>query len=200
MMSGGVTTAAINYILSFSGTGSVTLSGTYSGTLNGTGVSNRVYLAFTATAGTLTATVSGSVTSAQLEAVTYQTTPSTYVATTSSAYYGPRFDYNPSTLAAKGLLIEGSRANVVLYSNDLTNAAWTKTNITAALNQTGADGVANSASSITASAANGTVLQSITLASSQRIQSALVKRITGTGVINMTTDGGTTWVAVTTAS
>ena len=89
-----VTTAAINYILSFSGTGSVTLSGTYSGTLNGTGVSNRVYLTFTATAGTLTATVSGSVTSAQLEAVTYQTTPSTYVATTSSAYYGPRFDYN----------------------------------------------------------------------------------------------------------
>jgi hypothetical protein len=138
-----VTTAAINYILSFSGTGSVTLSGTYSGTLNGTGVSNRVYLAFTATAGTLTATVSGSVTSAQLEAVTYQTTPSTYVATTSAAYYGPRFDYNPSTLAAKGLLIEGSRTNTQPYSGDPTNATyWTTTNITRTGGFTAPDGTA----------------------------------------------------------
>jgi hypothetical protein len=43
---------------------------------------------------------------AQLEAVTYQTTPSTYVATTTAAYYGPRFDYDPVTLNAKGLLDE----------------------------------------------------------------------------------------------
>jgi hypothetical protein len=63
---------------------------------------------------------------AQLEPVTYQTTPSTYVATTSAAYYGPRFDYDPVTLAAKGLLIEEQRVNLVLYSSDFTNATWTK--------------------------------------------------------------------------
>lgn len=120
-----VTTAAINYILSFSGTGSVALSGAYTGNLAGTGASNRVSLAFTSTAASLTITVTGSVTSAQLEAVTYQTTPSTYVATTASAYYGPRFDYDPSTLAAKGLLIEGTRTNLVLQSSALTDAAWT---------------------------------------------------------------------------
>jgi hypothetical protein len=60
----------------------------------------------------------------QIEAVTYQTTPSTYVATTSAAYYGPRFDYDPSTLAAKGLLVEGTRTNLLLQSSALTNAAW----------------------------------------------------------------------------
>lgn len=119
-----VTTAAINYILSFKGTGSVALSGAYSGSLAGTGASNRVYLAFTSTAASLTLTVTGTVTEAQLEAVTYQTTPSTYVATTSAAYYGPRFDVDPATLQPKGLLLEGARTNRCPYSQTFSNAAW----------------------------------------------------------------------------
>jgi hypothetical protein len=61
---------------------------------------------------------------AQLEQVTYQTTPGTYVATTSAAYYGPRFDYDPVTLAAKGLLIEQQRTNLSLHSGT-TAANWT---------------------------------------------------------------------------
>jgi len=135
---------------------------------------------------------------ATLSAVTYEAAPRAgdQVVTGASAYYGPRFDYPNSTAA--GLLLESVAAtNVVLYSNDLTNTAWAKSNITAALNQTGADGVANGASSITATSANGAVLQSITLGSSARAQSALVKRITGTGAVYMTTDGGTTWTAIT---
>jgi hypothetical protein len=60
---------------------------------------------------------------AQLEPVTYQTTPSTYVATTTAAYYGPRFDYDPVTLAAKGLLIEEQRTNFTLHSGT-TAANW----------------------------------------------------------------------------
>ena len=107
-----------------------------------------------------------------------------------------RFDYNPSTLAAKGILLEGARTNVVLWNRDLTNAAWTASNVTVAKDQTGADGVANSASSLTATAGNGTVLQAITLASSARYQSAYVKRLTGSGTINMTMDNGTTWTAI----
>ena len=66
------------------------------------------------------------VTGYQLEPVTYQTTPATYVATTTSAYYGPRFDYDPVTLAAKGLLIEEARTNLVTYSEQFDNAAWLK--------------------------------------------------------------------------
>ena len=73
---------------------------------------------------------------AQLEAVTYQTTPSTYVATTSSAYYGPRFDYDPVTLAPKGLLIEEQRTNLLLRSEEFDNSAWVKNAATIASNVT----------------------------------------------------------------
>jgi hypothetical protein len=38
----------------------------------------------------------------------------------------PRFDYDPVTLACKGLLIEQSRANAYIYSQDFNDASWTK--------------------------------------------------------------------------
>ena len=38
-----------------------------------------------------------------------------------------RFGYNPSTLDFAGLVVEDSSTNLFLYSNDFTQAAWTKT-------------------------------------------------------------------------
>lgn len=117
---------------------------------------------------------------------------------TQSSVNGPSYD---SVLGTLMLLIEAASAtNVVLYNRDLTNAAWVKTNCTAAKDQTGIDNVSNAASSVTATASNATILQTITLASSQRFQSVFVKRITGSGAVSMTTDGGATWTALTLTS
>lgn len=40
----------------------------------------------------------------------------------------PRFDYDPITLAPKGLLIEETRQNIAAYSDQFDNAYWTKAN------------------------------------------------------------------------
>lgn len=75
-------TTAQSYTVSFYGTGSITLSGSATGTLVGTGANNRVSLTVTASAGTLTSTVSGSVSSAQLEAKSFA---SSYIPTTTAS-------------------------------------------------------------------------------------------------------------------
>jgi hypothetical protein len=82
------TTGAVEYTLSIYGTGSVTLSGTSTaGPLQGTGANDRVTLTFTPTAGTLTLTVSGTVTNAQIElgasATAYQYVAAAYDTTQS---------------------------------------------------------------------------------------------------------------------
>jgi hypothetical protein len=64
----GVTVTATAYTLSFYGSGTVTKSGTATGALVGTGAGQRVTQTFTPSAGTLTCTVTGSVTNAQIEA------------------------------------------------------------------------------------------------------------------------------------
>ena len=78
-----VTTSATTYTLSFYGTGTVALSGTYTGSLVGTGAfPTRSTLSFTATAGTLTLTVTGTVSYAQLEALAFVTS---YITTTGAS-------------------------------------------------------------------------------------------------------------------
>jgi hypothetical protein len=96
-----------------------------------------------------------------------------------------------------GYLSEGSRFNITHWNRDLTNAEWVKTSCTAAKDQTGIDGAANSASSLTATAGNATCLQSLTRSSAQRILGCWIKRLTGSGVVNMTYDNGSTWTPVT---
>lgn len=105
-----------------------------------------------------------------------------------------------STWAAgrRQVVIDPQATNRVLNSRNLTNASWTATSATVAQDQIGLDNATNSASSITATAANATVLQAITDATSRaRVGTAYVKRLTGTGTVEMTMDGGTTWTAIT---
>ena len=61
----------------------------------------------------------------------------------SAAINAPRFDYDPVTLAARGLLLEEQRANLVFQSGSLTTAPWTQLALnTGSLVRTGAAGVA----------------------------------------------------------
>jgi hypothetical protein len=46
-----------------------------------------------------------------------------------------RFDHNPTTGESLGLLIEEARTNVCLYSEDFSDAGWTKTSVTISSNQ-----------------------------------------------------------------
>lgn len=95
------------------------------------------------------------------------------------------------------LLLEPAMTQLATWTRDLTNAAWTKSTMSTALTQTGADGAPNAATLLTATGANATALQAITDASAQRVTSAYVRRVTGVGAIQMTQDNGTTWTAVT---
>ena len=63
----------------------------------------------------------------------------------STAYYGPRFDYDPVTLAPKGLLLEEQRTNLMTWSDDFSNVVWNKlASVTVTANTiTSPDGTSN---------------------------------------------------------
>ena len=90
-----------------------------------------------------------------------------------------------------GLWEEGASQNDLLWVRDLSNAAWTKTNMTCAKTATGMRADANSASTCTATAANATVCQTLTLAAAQRATSWHIKRRTGTDAVTLARDGAT---------
>lgn len=70
-------------------------------------------------------------------------------ALTAAAYYGARFDYDPVKLQPKGLLIEEQRSNLLTYSEQFDNAAWTKTGLVATVNDTTAPTGTNVAEKLT---------------------------------------------------
>lgn len=113
----------------------------------------------------------------------------------------PRFDYNykvGGSVTKAGLLLEVSRTNICLQSRTLTNASWTKSaSMTAAKDQTGDDGVGNAACRLTAAAADQTCLQAVVSGSAAHTFSATVRRLVGSGAVEMTIDNGTTWVPIT---
>ena len=84
-----------------------------------------------------------------------------------------------------------ARTNSLLHARDLSNVAWVKVNCTGVKDAVGSDGVTNSASTMTATGANATVLQTIVLAAAARSYSVKLKRKTGTGTVSICRDGVT---------
>ncbi len=113
----------------------------------------------------------------------------------------PRFSSPGPAGGQTGWLLEGAATNLALYARDLTQVNWVVSALSSvALDQTGIDGSANTASSFTAGAANATVLQTPGLSSVSRTYSVYLKRITGTGTISITPDGTTFTTVVLTSS
>lgn len=87
--------------------------------------------------------------------------PTPGAAPSSTAYYGPRFDYDPVTLLPRGLLIEEQRVNLVLRSAEFDNASWNKITTTVTANaDTAPDGTVT-ADRIAATSANSLVYQTV---------------------------------------
>lgn len=66
--------------------------------------------------------------------------------------HSPRFEYDPVTHAAKGLLIEESRTNGLKYSEQFDNAVWFMANVAVSANAATAPDGASSADKITETA------------------------------------------------
>ena len=109
-----------------------------------------------------------------------------------------RFDHDPTTLAPRGLLIEGQATNLLNWSASFatsggTNNNWADTSIT---RTTGQADPANGTTAIrfTASAGNATVISSAAIGTSAaRTFSVWLRRVTGTGDIQYTQNNGTNW-------
>lgn len=120
-----------------------------------------------------------------------------YVA--SAAINEARFECDATTLAAKGLLIEGAATNLLNFSETFattggTNNNWADTNLTrTSANNTSPRNDAT-ALRLTASAANGTIISSAAMGTSAaRTLSVWLRRVTGTGNIQYTLDNGSTY-------
>ncbi len=90
-----------------------------------------------------------------------------------------------------GILSETQRQNLLADSSTRNgaNAAWTKTNMTCIKNAVGFDGVANAATTCTATADGATVVQAVTLGSQSNVATIHVRSHVGSGTVGVTHDG-----------
>lgn len=96
----------------------------------------------------------------------------------SAAIDEPRYDYDPATLAAKGLLIEEQRTNLLLRSAEFDNASWTKTSATVSANA--ASGPDNTTSADKVIVNNGVSLGASTAGGVKQLVSKAASAITYT--------------------
>lgn len=118
----------------------------------------------------------------------------------------PRFSWetDQSNTAASErramLLLEQAATNLLTAPSDFTNGAWTKTSVTPTVGAADPKG-GSSASTLTATANGGTVVQSLAAGSLiQRTNSIWMRRRTGTGTVSVRRFDGGAYDAVTLTS
>lgn len=113
----------------------------------------------------------------------------------------PRFTHDRTTGAPLGLLLDGYQENRALWCRDGGNAAWSKNASMGApaLSATGIDGVANSATRLTAIGANARISQSATVSGSARY-GVWLRGVSVTGAVSITGNNFTGTTAVTLTS
>lgn len=95
-----------------------------------------------------------------------------------------------------GALFEGQETNLCLRSEELDAAEWVPTNVDVTPDDAVAPDGETTAELLSASGANGTIIQDVGTASGPTIFSIWLRRKTGTGSIQLTLDGGLNWYAV----
>jgi hypothetical protein len=114
---------------------------------------------------------------------------------TSASYYAPRFDYDPTTLINRGLLIEGTSINLLVRSEDMATAifpGWgTRTNLnTTGISGQGSPDGATTAVKIIPNTTNGAhylASGSVTLSNSVQYTLSVFVKPSGYGVFGLVT-------------
>lgn len=97
--------------------------------------------------------------------------------------------------SAGNIALTPASVNLLTFSQEFDNAAWVKTSASVSANSFVAPDSTTGADTITASGANGTALQSYTASATPYTFSIWLRRLTGSGNVQLTVDG-TTYVTV----
>ena len=112
-----------------------------------------------------------------------------------------RIDYDGEAGNLLGLLVEPAATNLLTWGRRLGRGVaageWIAANVTVADNVTGRDGGANKASTLSAQADAATLLAAKIASFNDYTFSAWARRKTGYGRIDVTVDGGATWIEMT---
>lgn len=109
----------------------------------------------------------------------------------------PRVTFTRASNAAyyDGVTVAKAEENLLLRSQDYS-ATWTATSLTPVTGKTAPDST-STATEFTASGANGTLTQSVTAIAADYTFSVWMRRVTGTGNVDISAHSGGTWVTQT---
>jgi hypothetical protein len=105
-------------------------------------------------------------------------------------------NFSPATTIRVRLSNELPATNQLTAPNEFTNAAWTRSSLTATTGAAGPDG-ANGATTLTATAGGAEIKQARTVAAGPNTSSIFIRRRAGTGVVSIRNAANTGWIPLT---